>query len=190
MAAPVTPQYPQQNPAFPQYWTNGRKDVGIYGNNYLPGRYFSSRDMNFLGSINAELVGDIIECVVQLFKVAVTETKVNIYGESSSETGKAFYPAINMTALIQREDITGDDNNGFGPDRNQSVVYKFRERDCIITGFFPEIGDIVLYNERFYEVDNVIQEQFLGGHPDKSWSFICNTHYSRLSKLNVVERQS
>ena len=95
-----------------------------------------------------------------------------------------------MTALIQREDITGDDNAGFGPDRNQNVVYKFRERDCITTGFFPEIGDIVLYNERFYEVDNVIQEQFLGGHPDKSWSFICNTHYSRLSKLNMVERQS
>jgi len=56
MAAPVTPQYPQNN--FPQYWTNGRKDIGIYGTNYLPGRYFSSRDMNFLSSINAELVGD------------------------------------------------------------------------------------------------------------------------------------
>jgi|TARA_R110000868_G_scaffold8843_10_gene45118 hypothetical protein len=188
MAAPVTPQYPQNT--FPQYWTNGRKDIGIYGNNYLPGRYFSSRDMNFLGSINAELVGDIIECVIQLFKVAVSETRVNIYGEATSETGKAFYPAINMTALIQREDITGDDNQGFGPDRNQSVVYKFRERDCIVTGFFPEIGDVLLYNERFYEIDNVIQEQFLGGHPDKSWSFICNTHYSRLSKLNVVERQT
>lgn len=34
MAAPVTPQYPKQNPTFPQYWTNGRKDIGIYNPNY------------------------------------------------------------------------------------------------------------------------------------------------------------
>jgi hypothetical protein len=188
MAAPTTKQYPQNN--FPEYWTNGRKDIGVYNNKYLPGRYFSRRDMNMLASVNAELFGDIIECVVQLFKVAPGPTVINIYGESKSETGKVFYSGIDMTALVVREDITGDDNQGFGPDRNQSIVYRFRERDCIKTGFFPEIGDIVLYNERFYEVDNVIQEQFLGGHPDKSWSFICNTHYSRLSKLNVVERQT
>ncbi len=186
MAAPVTKQYPKNN--FPEYWTSNRKDIGIYSPNYSPGRYFSQRDMNMLGSVNAELVGDIIENVIQLFKIAAGETSLNIYGESKSETGKVFYSGIDMTALIQREDITGEDNQGFGPDRNQSVVYKFRERDCIATGFFPEIGDIIAYNERFYEIDNVIQEQFLGGHPDKSWSFICNTHYSRLSKLNIVER--
>jgi len=188
MAAPTTSQYPKNT--FPQYWTDGRKDVGIYNNSYLPGRFFSSRDMNMLASVNAELMGDIVECVIQLFKIAASETRTNIYGESVSDTGKIFYPAVDMTALIQREDITGNDVDGFGPDRKQDVVYKFRERDCITVGFFPEIGDIILYNERFFEVDNVIQEQFLGGHPDKSWSFICNTHYSRLSKLNTVERQS
>ena len=189
MAAPVTPQYPKQNPAFPQYWTKGRKDIGIYNPNYSPGRYFSPRDINLLSSVNAELVGDIIECVVQLFKIATYETNVNIYGESSSEKGKVFYPGINMSALIQREDLNAE-SQGFGPDRKQDIVYRFRERDCIITNFFPEIGDLVLYNERYYEIDNVIQEQFLGGHPDKSWSLIVNTHYTRLSKLNLVERQT
>ena len=115
---------------------------------------------------------------------------VNIYGESSSEKGKVFYPGINLTALIQREDITTDGSQGYGPDRKQDIVYRFRERDCIITNFFPEIGDLVLYNERYYEIDNVVQEQFLGGHPDKSLSLIVNTHYTRLSKLNLVERQT
>jgi hypothetical protein len=189
MAAPTTPQYPKQNPAFPQYWTNGRKDIGIYGKNYSPGRYFSPRDINLLGSVNAELVGDIIENVVQVFKIATYETVVNIYGESSGEKGKVFYPGINISALIQREDLNVE-NQGFGPDRKQDIVYRFRERDCIITNFFPEIGDLVLYNERYYEIDNVIQEQFLGGHPDKSWSLIVNTHYTRISKLNLVERQT
>jgi hypothetical protein len=174
---------------FPQYWTSGRKDIGIHGKTYSPGRFFSPRDINLLSSINAELIGDIIECVVQVFKIATNETTTNIYGESSSDTGKTFYNGIDLTCIVQREDITGENGSKFGPDRNQTVVYKFRERDCIVTNYFPEIGDLVLYNERFYEIDNVIQEQFLGGHPDKSWSLIVNTHYTRLSKLNLVERQ-
>jgi len=174
---------------FPQYWTDGRKDIGIYSTKYSPGRFFSPRDINFLSSINAELVGDIIECVIQIFKIAVNETNVNIYGESSSDKGKVFYPGIDLTCLIDRSD-TKTENQGFGPDRSQDIVYRFRERDCIVTNFFPEVGDLILYNERFYEIDNVVQEQFLGGHPDKSWSLIVNTHYTRLSKINLVERQS
>jgi hypothetical protein len=189
MAAPVSPQYPKQNPAFPQYWTNGRKDIGIYNPNYSPGRYFSPRDINVLSSLNAELMGDIIECVVQVFKIATYETNTNIYGESSSDKGKVFYSGIDLSCLVQREDINTE-NQGYGPDRKQDIVYRFRERDCITTNYFPEIGDLILYNQRYYEIDNVIQEQFLGGHPDKSLSLIVNTHYTRLSKLNLVERQT
>jgi hypothetical protein len=189
MAAPTTNQYPKINPTFKEYWTDGRKDIGVYNPNYLPGRYYSRRDMNLLSSVNAELIGDIIECVVQVFKIATYETTVNIYGESSSEKGKVFYPGINLTCMVERQDIDSE-NQGYGPDRKQGIVYRFRERDCIITNYFPEIGDLVLYNERYYEIDNVVQEQFLGGHPDKSWSLIVNTHYTRLSKINLVQRQT
>ena len=189
MAAPVSPQYPKTDPKFKEYWTSTRTDVGIRNNNYSPGRYFSSRDLNFLGSVNSELIGDIIECVVQVFKIAAYETNTNIYGESSSDKGKVFYSGIDLSCLVQREDINTE-NQGYGPDRKQDIVYRFRERDCITTNYFPEIGDLVLYNQRYYEIDNVIQEQFLGGHPDKSLSLIVNTHYTRLSKLNLVERQT
>jgi hypothetical protein len=189
MAAPKTSQWPKNNPTFKEYWTDGRKDTGVYSPNYLPGRFFSRRDMNLLGSVNAELMADIIETVVQVFKIATYETMVNIYGESSSEKGKIFYPAIDLTALIEKGDINAQ-NQGYGPDRNQDIAYRFRERDCIVTNYFPEIGDLVLFNERYYEIDNVVQEQFLGGHPDKSWSLIVNTHYTRLSKINLTERQT
>jgi len=49
----------------------------------LRGRYFSARDINFINSINAELMGDIIETLVTVFKIAASETKVNMYGESA-----------------------------------------------------------------------------------------------------------
>lgn len=183
-------QWPVDDTRYPEHWTDSRKDIGVYSNSYYPGKWFSKRDTNLLSSFNAELFSDIIECVVQIFKICPSETGFNIYGESSGKNGKVFFNGINMTTLVQRQDITGESNAGFGVDRNQSVVFRFRERNCTLVNFFPEIGDLILYNERYYEIDNVIQEQFLGGHPDKSWSFICNTHYSRLSKINTVERQT
>lgn len=152
------------------------------------GRYFSERDLKFVDSINRELMNDIIETIVTVFKIAVAETKTNLYGESSPTEGKTFFPGIDISALIERADISGEDE-GFGPDRDQTVVFKFREKACMDINFFPQIGDIILFNDRYCEIDNVVQEQLVGGQPDKSHSFICNTHYSRLSKLNIMERQ-
>ena len=55
--------------------------------------------------------------------------------------------------------------------------------------FYPEVGDFILFNDRYHEVNNVVQEQLLGGQANKSHSIICNTHYSRLSQINLVDRQ-
>lgn len=46
------------------------------------GRYFSARDRLLMDSFNAELMGDIIQTIVSLYKIAPDETKTNIYGET------------------------------------------------------------------------------------------------------------
>jgi len=154
----------------------------------LSGRYFSERDLRLVNHFNAELMGDIIQCEVIIYKVAANETNVNVYGESDLSTGIVFYPGVEITALIQREDISTEYGE-FGPDRKQDVVFKFRENMLKLVNLFPEVGDMISFNERYHEIDNVIQEQLLGGIAEKSHSIICNTHYSRLSKLNIVNRQ-
>jgi len=152
------------------------------------GRFFSPRDLRVINSFNGELMGDVIQTEVLIYKMAPSEMKTNIYGESSPETGKLFYPGVEATALIDRADIDTDYTE-FGPDRNQSVVFKFRENVLKLVNLYPEVGDIIRFNERYHEIDNVVQEQFLGGQEDKSHSIIVNTHYSRLTKLSFVERQ-
>ena len=154
----------------------------------LLGRFFSARDLKFIASINGELMGDIIQTEVLLYKICATETKTNVYGESDPQSGKIFYPGVECTCLIDRADIDTTYDQ-FGPDRNQAVVFKFREDNLKLVNLYPEIGDIIEFNKRYHECDNVVQEQFLGGISDKSFSIICNTHYSRLSKLSLVERQ-
>jgi hypothetical protein len=64
------------------------------------------------------------------------------------------------------------------------------EKDLEAVGFFPQTGDIVHFNDRYHEIDDVVQEQFLGGQPIKSLSIIVNTHYTSLSKIDMVQRQS
>ena len=152
------------------------------------GRYFSARDLRFIISTNGELMGDIIQTEILIYKMAPSEMSTNIYGEASPESGKLYYPGVEVTSLIDRADIdtTYDE---FGPDRNQAVVFKFRENMLKLVNIYPEVGDIIRFNERYHEIDNVVQEQFLGGIEDKSHSIIVNTHYSRLSKLSFVERQ-
>ena len=154
----------------------------------LAGRYFSARDMRVQNSFNAELLGDIIQTEVTIYKISADATNVNVYGESDQQTGLTFYPGVEITALIERADITTEYSE-FGPDRKQDVVFRFREDMLKLVNLFPQVGDIIMFNERYHEIDNVVQEQFRGGIAEKSLSIICNTHYSKLSKLNLVNRQ-
>jgi len=153
----------------------------------LKGRYFSQRDLNFINSINGELMGDIIENLVTIYKIAPNETKTNIYGETSQDTGKWYMPAIQISTLVERAEMETEQDD-FGPTRSQNHVFKMREKMLRQLEFYPEIGDMIFWNDRYYEVDNVVQEQLLGGQAEKSHSIICNTHYTKITSLNIVQR--
>ena len=107
-------------------------------------------------------MGDIIQTSVLIYKMAPSEMKSNIYGESDPNSGKFFYPGVEVTCLIDRADIDTTYDQ-FGPDRSQTVVFKFRENMLKIVNLYPEVGDVIRFNERYHEIDNVVQEQMLGG---------------------------
>jgi len=155
----------------------------------LKGRYFSQRDINLVNSLNRELMGDIVENLITIFKIAPNETKTNIYGETSAESGKWYLPGIQISSLTERPEMTAEYDD-FGPSRNQNHVFKMREKMLQMLNFYPEIGDIIFWNDRYYEIDNVVQEQLLGGVSEKSHSIICNAHYTKITSLNVIQRNN
>lgn len=156
----------------------------------LLGRYFSDRDMTFMRSVNNELLGDIIQSEVILFKLCAELTNTNLYGESDQSVPKQYYPGISMVCHIDRGDIATEVDD-FGPNRKQNSVFKFMEKLLQAVNFFPQVGDLILYNDRLYQIDDVSQEQLLGNIPEKSFSIIVNTHYSKLSANDlVIVRQS
>jgi hypothetical protein len=150
------------------------------------GRYWSPRDFNLVHSFNSELLNDIIQSLVVIYKFAVNETKTNVYGESSADTGKMYLPGTQHECLVDFSDSTNKDE-GFGPDKVQTIRFRFNERFMQQANVYPENGDLILFDDLYFETYNVIQEQYVGGQFDKQLSIICETHLTKLSNINLVE---
>ena len=154
------------------------------------GRYFSEKDISFINLINDELLGDVIQQVVTLHRPCADVSTTNIYGEVRASVGMTYFPGIDIICLVERADIDTPIDD-FGPTRSQNVVFKFMEKDLEKVNFFPQSGDLIFFNSRYYAADNIIQgEQLLGGQPDKSFAVIVHCHYTKLSAINFVKRQS
>ena len=147
------------------------------------GRYFSRRDVRFMNSLNGELLEDIIEQVVVVYKINASETSANLYGESMD---KFYYPGVETGCLVE-SDPQSTLYEGFGPDVKKGTLFRFHQKLCEIKEIYPQIGDILEWENAHFEISNVIENQFLGGQPEKNYSLVCNAHMSRQSKLNLNE---
>ena len=153
-----------------------------------------SRDISLFNSLNKELINDIIQTEVGYYKFVLEKTTSNIYGEA---LGKVFYEPVRIACLMSKQDQawTADD---FGSDVNQIISFRFLKQELKDINLVPEIGDILLFKNNFYEVDSRVENQLiLGKDPDyaistgttdfgSSFSIIINTHLSRVEKLNLV----
>jgi hypothetical protein len=147
-------------------------------------RFTLSRDIKFFEGISRELVDAVIETAVVLYKLVIEDSKTNLYGESLNKT---YYQGVETTAVIERESSTSD-YEGFGSDKNQSVEFRFNRFTLEDTGFYPEVGDIVFHNNGYFEIDNVREDQLIGGQTGNKFSIICSTFMTRRSTIQTEMR--
>ena len=153
-----------------------------------------SRDISLFHNLSSELLKDIIQTEIAYYKFALEQTVTNVYGEAP---GKNYYEPLKIACLIDRKDQawTSDD---FGSDVNQTVGFKFLKNELKKINLIPEVGDLLLFRNNFYEVDSRIENQLvMGRDPDyaistettdhgDSFSILINTHISRVEKLNLI----
>jgi hypothetical protein len=146
------------------------------------------RDLQLFRSFARELVDTVIENTCVLFKINLNETKVNIYGEAMNKT---WYPGVELFVLIDKEPDTAT-YEGFGPEEQQNITFKFDRLLCEERNAYPEIGDVIYFDNSYYEIDNTNEVQFVGGLPgdnsDRNWSIVCSTFMVSKSNLNIEER--
>lgn len=147
-------------------------------------RFVTERDNIFFKSINEELLDDVVETLVTLYKISAYDTPANIYGES---TKKIFYVGVEVAAMIAREQ-TAPVSYGFGSDTTQTAIFRFLRTTLEAKEVYPEVGDFILFNSGYYEIDNANEEQLVGGQPVYNHSIICATHLTRKSTINIEER--
>ena len=149
-------------------------------------KFLVGRDINFFRNVARELVDTVVENTCVLFKINLNETRVNIYGEAMNKT---WHPGIKLYTLIDKEPESAR-YDGFGADTDQNITFKFDRLLCEERNAYPEIGDVIFFNEGYFEIDNTIEIQLIGGLPNdgRNWSIVCSTFMVSKSNLNIEER--
>jgi hypothetical protein len=155
------------------------------------------RDIGFFKSISTELVDDIITTPVGYYKPILESTKSNLYGESSKKT---FTGPVLVPCLVERGDYTATTDN-FGPDAQRNFKFRFLRDTLIHANIYPEVGDIVMFNELYFEITSVNQNQLILGKDNEypyadgledygdNYSIILTGHYTRGDKLGITEQR-
>ena len=153
-----------------------------------------SRDISLFHNLSKELINDIIQTEIGYYKFVLEKTVANVYGESE---GKMYYEPVRIACLIDRNDQEWSSDD-FGMDVDQIVDFGFLKKQLKDINLVPQVGDILLFRNNFYEVDGTIENQILyGKDPDyaistgttdfgNSHSIVVSTHMSKIEKLNLI----
>ena len=148
--------------------------------------FIPSKEINLIDSMNEELIDDVLGQYVDIYKVDVESTDANVYGESSTKYYNVGF-RVNCMINYNEPETTYEDA---GADVNSSIDMFF-QRNNLASGslnFFPEVGDIVDWNQHFWEINSVTEPQLIGGHQGFRHNVAATAHRSRLSNLQIEER--
>ena len=166
--------------------------------------YGGARDISLFNKVNKELLGNIITQQCVYYKLRLNETKVNMYGEAAG--AKYYKEPVLFNALIERGDQEYPDDDILGVNFNRSLDFKFFRDDLVDADVVPEVGDIIMYYEGYYEVDSTIGNQYFVGKDPRypyntnplnpglenfgaNLSIICKTHYTPADKVQITKER-
>jgi hypothetical protein len=159
--------------------------------------YGRNKDVLLFQGLNTELLHRIIEQQIGYYKPQLEDTPSNIYGEAQNKT---WIGPVLLKCLLDRGDQTSL-NDDFGVDRNRTLTARFFRKDLVDANVVPEIGDVILWNEDYYEVDNLVENQLVVGKDPSypysdtvddfgsSHSIIVECHYTRPERIGLKEQR-
>ena len=148
--------------------------------------FVPQKEIDLIDSFNEELIDEIIGQSVDIYKVSIDNTEENVYGESTTKYYEVGF-RVNCLILFNEPEIIQDD---FGADENASIEMYF-QRNNLSSGslnFYPEMGDIVDWNQHYWEINGTTEPQLIAGHPGYKHSITATAHRARLSSLQIEER--
>ena len=148
--------------------------------------FLPQKEIDLIDSMNEELIDEIVGQSVDIYKVSIDNTDENVYGESTTKYYEVGF-RVNCLILFNEPEVIQDE---FGADVNSSIEMYF-QRNNLSSGslnFYPEMGDIVDWNEHYWEINGTTEPQLIAGHPEYKHSIKATAHRARLSSLQIEER--
>ena len=151
------------------------------------------RDAKFLAAINSELINAIIDTEIEFFKLQIEQSATNIYGESER---KAYYDSILIPCIITKDEKSSAmDDYGHTYTRTSKFAIS---RDLLERiGLYPQSGDIIFWDNEYFEIDNVDANQYFAGKNPETWpngsshgysvSIICDAHATRQTPQGIKD---
>jgi hypothetical protein len=147
-------------------------------------KFISDRDVAFFKGLAREVVDVVVQNTAVLYKINLNETRTNLYGESMNKT---WHTGVELYVLINKETTTAN-YEGFGAEKIQNIEFRFDRFMCEEKNSYPEIGDVIFFDNSYYEIDNTSEVQYVGGFDKNNFSIVCNTFMVSKSILNIEER--
>ena len=148
--------------------------------------FMPRKEFDLINSMNEELIDEIVGQSVDVYKINVDHTDDNLYGES---TTKYYDVGFRVNCLILYNEPTIEQDE-FGADYRGDIEMYF-QRENLSSGslnFFPETGDIIDWNEHYWEINGITEPQLVAGHSGYRHQIKATAHYAKLSSLQIEER--
>ena len=146
--------------------------------------FIPDKEVDLIDALNEELIDEVLGQYVDIYKVSVDDTQVDLYGESST---KYFKAGFRVNCLISFEEPTFEQGD-YGPDYNTSLEMYFHRTTLREANFYPEIGDIIDWNDIYWEANSVTEPQLIGGHQAFKHMIKATANRARQSSLQITER--
>jgi len=161
----------------------------------------SARDASLVRHLNRELINELIDMEIGFYKLSPTDSRINIYDETEN---KVYFQRMAINCIIRKDEksYTADES---GYDQTRSGEFAFFRDDLKNKNIIVEEGDVIEYDNEFYEIDSTSSSKYFGGrNPSTDLGFvrslrdefglniqvIASAHVTRRNRLNIQEVRS
>lgn len=152
------------------------------------GFFIGDNDFQFFQNITQEYIEDIVEVPVGYYRTCPEETEVNVYGESK-EGRKLFEKPLELKCLIQPDDQETDGGD-FTFNVNRNVTFGFQRERLKEFDVYPERGDFIEFDNDYYEVESVVDNDLLGSQWHYRHSIVLEAHLARNTSVTIVDPET
>jgi hypothetical protein len=161
----------------------------------------SARDASLVRHLNRELINEFIDTEIGFYKLSPKDSRINIYDETEN---KVYFQRLAINCIIRKDEKSYIADEA-GYDQTRSGEFAFFRDDLKDKNIIVEEGDIIEYDNEFYEINSVGSSQYFAGkNPStdlgfvrgqrnefgKSISITATAHVVKRNRLNIQEVRS